>query len=117
MQVPLRLLEDKSDTTPGDAVPVQEFIYLGTFFTRPSSDYATALPNISVLYEISDSPTGPWKELDGINIAPADAGKMLVGGLQGVTSGHFIPWIRAKLSAAPSAGSVTANLYAKVFNG
>lgn len=114
MLVPAKLLDAKSDTTPGDAMPLQDFIYVASCFIKPSSDF-TASGGVSVLYEMSDDRNGPWKNIDDQGVG--SAGAMTVESLGGFTSGHFIPWIRAKLSAAPLTGSVTVNVYAKVFNG
>jgi hypothetical protein len=113
MQLPVRLLDEKADNTPGDPVPLQNFIYLATCFISPSSDFTGTL---TINMEMAENETGPWRSMGDIgNLTTGDAGKLLVASLGGFTSGHFVPWLRATLSASPTTGDVTVNAFALKF--
>ena len=117
MLLPIVLLDAKSDGAPGDPVPLFEFNPHRSCFIELSSDFTGS--NIDIDLEIANSKDGPWSQRGTVihDLETAHAGKLIVELLSGQASEHFIPWMRAKLSAAPSTGSITIKLYPNVVVG
>lgn len=114
MLLPLRLLIDKDDANPGDAVAIEDFISISDFYIKPSGDL-TSSGDIELSAEVSDSPNGPWKSFGIVvgNVNTANAGKLITATMSAINN-RWLGYVRLVLSDAPLTGSVTVDLYAKV---
>lgn len=103
------LLSNANTTTPGSPVQIQG-ILKNAFCMRFCSGTYAAGAAIDVTIERAEFEAGPWEA------TPIAVSSIPPSGLAGEVVTVSLPdtpaiWVRAKLSAAPSAGDVDLNLY------
>ena len=105
MLIKIPLLANASTTTPGDPVLISGRP-AGTFFRTASAAYSAGA-TITVYFDHAETPSGPWEQITQDEVATNQANVLRTFALPG---GPFV-WMRARLSAAPSAGDLSVNLY------
>ena len=109
MLIKIPLLENANSTTPGTPVQIGGTL-VGAFLMRFCSATYTAGAAIDIAFERAEYESGPWESTPvAVNTIPQTglAGEVVMLTLPSVP----IIWLRARLSAAPSAGDVDVNLY------
>ena len=106
------ILKNANSTTPGDPVliagnPQSSLLYIST-----STDYAQSAV-IIIVFEHAKDAAGPWEQTSE---QPLDFGGAPVANRLKTVAAPGGPhiWYRAKLSAAPSAGSISVDLFVPV---
>mgnify|MGYP001558157048 CR=1 FL=1 len=112
MLLPVNLLAAKGDATPGDPVPINQFVDIMRCFIEASAGYSGT---VEFVVEIAEKSTGPWFTISGtMGVPPAST--LSVDAPPSLTQAGgkvFVPWLRGKLTTAPTAGTVTVNAYMK----
>ncbi len=111
MLIKIPLLDGANSTTPGTPVHIGGNLD-GVFAIRTCSGAYAAAGSIDLSFERAETENGPWEPTavatHAITSDQAGVPATIVLGAVPVI------WLRAKLSAAPSAGSVDVNLYIEV---
>lgn len=110
--VPIKILVAATTTTPGTAQPVNSWCEVAQTIFSTTGDY-NAGGEVVATCEWSESSSGPWQTLQSSSFNPADAS---VQKNNHETAEYFIGYVRGKLSATPSSGSISGNVYVKVRN-
>jgi len=104
---PSALLSSETTTTPGTPVLIDRW-YDGIQIVAASSSDFTGT-NITVQAEWSESSTGPWENLNTLNISSPDEFHTFYH----TTTPTYIGYVRAKLLSTPTTGSISCNVYFK----
>src|SRR5262245_51807221 len=106
--VPVKLLENETTTTPGAAQEVNSWCEVAQVICTTSAGY-NAAGEVVATCEWSQSASGPWQTLQSSSFNPADASTQKN---THETAEYFIGYVRGKLSATPTSGSISINFYA-----
>lgn len=108
MLIKLPLLANANNTTPGTPVQIGGSLS-GCFAIRTCSSSYSAGANIDLILERAEDVNGPWEPTaiatDTITADQAGVAKTTL-----LSDGPAI-FVRARLSASPSAGDVSVNVY------
>ena len=104
------ILKNANSTTPGDPVLIAGNPQNSLLYITSSADYA-ASGTVVVVFEHAKDASGPWEQ---VSEQPWEFGGSPLGNRLKTTAAPGGPhiWYRARLSAAPSAGSLSVDLFA-----